>query len=83
MYTVIISPKAQKELKIIKKLYKNAFSEAIKEIAEYPYVGKSLTQEMEGKFSYRVDVYRIIYKVNTKDKTILILSAGHRATIYY
>jgi mRNA-degrading endonuclease RelE of RelBE toxin-antitoxin system len=38
--------------------------------------------ELTGKFSFRVGVYRIIYKVNKKDKVVDILTAGHRATVY-
>jgi len=55
---------------------------ALAEIKEEPFLGKPLARELTGKFSFRVGVYRIIYKVNKKDKVIDILTAGHRATVY-
>lgn len=82
MYTIIISPRAQKRLKAIPKFYKRAIQEALNEIKEDPFAGKSLRRELTGRFSYRVGVYRIIYKINKKDKIIDIFSADHQATVY-
>ena len=82
MYKIIISPHANRELKRIEKIYERAISEAIKDIGEDPFLGKPLTREFTGKFSYRVGLFRIIYKVNTEDKIVNIISAGHRSTIY-
>lgn len=82
MYTIVISPRAQKRLKPISKLYKGAIKEALNDIKEDPFIGKPLTRELTGKYSYRVGVYRIIYQVNKKDKIIEIITAGHRAIVY-
>lgn len=82
MYRIEISPKAKKELKKIKKLYKRAIARAIDELKEDPFVGKPLTRELTGKFSLKVGVSRIIYKVNNQDKTVQIIAAGHRGTVY-
>jgi len=82
MYQIKITKQAKKELKHISKLYRQAVLEAIEEIKENPSLGKPLTQELTGKFSYRIDVYRIIYKVYKQDGIIKILSAGHRESIY-
>ena len=82
MYAIIISPYAKRELKKIEKTYEQALSEAIKEIKEDPFLGKPLIREFTGKFSYRVGLFRIIYKIDTKDKIVNILTAGHRSLIY-
>ncbi len=82
MYRLIISPKAQKQLKSIKQNHQLAVKLAIEDIKEHPTLGKSLTRELTGKFSYRVGIYRIIYKVNEKDKIINILTARHRGDVY-
>lgn len=82
MYSLIISPKARKELKKISRLYKDAISTAFEEITEDPTMGKPLTRELTKRFSYRVGIYRIVYKVNKQDKIIYVLTAGHRATVY-
>lgn len=82
MFKVRTTAKARRELKKISQLHKQAIAQAVEEIKEDPYVGKPLSKELIGRFSYKIDVYRIIYKVNKKDKTIIIITAGHRANIY-
>lgn len=83
MYKLIISPEAQKQLKTIKLQYKkDAVSEALEEIKDDPHVGKPLEDELSGRYAYKLGEYRIIYKFNEKDKTILVISAGHRGVIY-
>ena len=81
MYRLIISPQAQKELKKIKKAHQLPIRLLIEEIREEPQLGKSLSRNLKGKLSYRLGVYRIIYKVNQKDGIINIISAGHRSKI--
>ena len=82
MYKLQISIKAENEIKKIPHPHKKALILSLAEIEEDPFLGKPLTRELTGKFSFRVGVYRIIYKVNDRDKIIEILSAGHRETIY-
>ncbi len=83
MYKLEITATAKIQLKQIEKTYEqNAINNAFREIKEDPFVGKPLSRELTGRFSFRVGVYRIIYKVNKKDKTIDVLTAGHRATVY-
>jgi len=82
MFKLRISTKAQKELKYLSRLHQKAIINALEEIKESPFNGKPLTRELTKYFSYRVGVYRILYKVNKIDKIIFVLSAGHRATIY-
>lgn len=82
MYKLIISPQARKKLKKIKKNYQVAVSLAIEEIKEDPNIGKPLTRDFTGSFSYKVGIYRIIYKINAKDRVIYIILVGHRSTIY-
>lgn len=82
MYKLLISFKARKELKKISVFHKNAILEALQTLKEDPFLGKPLTRNMSGKFSYRVGLYRIIYRINKKDKWVNILSAGHRSVVY-
>lgn len=82
MYKLKLTAKAKQELKKLHKSYKVILPLTIEEIREDPYLGKTLGRDLTGKFSFRVGVYRIIYIVNKKDKTIIILSAGHRSGIY-
>lgn len=82
MYKLRISSKAEKEIKKISHSHQKAIILALAEIKEEPFLGKPLTRKLTGKFSFRVGVYRIIYKVNKKDKVIEALTASHRATVY-
>ncbi len=82
MYQIKLTGRAKKELKNIKKIYEAAINSALEEIKENPFAGKPLTRELIGKHSYKIDSYRIIYKINKKDRIINVLTAGHRATVY-
>ncbi len=82
MYQIKLTGRAKKELKNIKKIYEAAINSALEEIKENPFAGKPLTRELIGKHSYKIDSYRIIYKINKKDRIINVLIAGHRATVY-
>jgi mRNA interferase RelE/StbE len=82
MFKIRISQKAANEIQKIPYPHQKAIVLAMAEIKDDPLSGKPLTRELTGLFSFRVGVYRIIYKVHKKDKIIDILSAGHRSTIY-
>jgi mRNA interferase RelE/StbE len=82
MFRVKLTGRARKELEDISKRHQQALSEIFDELKDDPYLGKALTRELTGSFSYRMGVFRIIYKVNEKNKEILILTAGHRSIVY-
>ena len=82
MYKLRISSQAETEIRKIPRAHQEAILEAMLELKENPLIGKPLTRELTGRFSLRVGVYRIIYKVRKKEKTVEIITAGHRAKIY-
>ena len=82
MFELRISRKAEKQIKNLKKEYQFEIIELLAEIKEEPFLGKPLDRNLNRRFSYRIRVYRIIYKVNLKDKVVDILSAGHRGIVY-
>ncbi len=82
MFEIRISSKAAKQIKRIKKIYQAAILSALGDLRDGPFAGKPLSKDLTERFSYKIDSYRIIYKVYKRDKIITILSAGHRATIY-
>lgn len=51
-------------------------------IGENPYLGKWLKGEYEGKMSYRVGGYRIVYKILKSKKVVEIHKIGHRREVY-
>ncbi len=82
MYRLRVAIKAKKEIRRLEKRYQEAIISALKEIKEDPTSGKPLTKELTGRFTFRVGVYRIIYKINQKDKIISVFTVGHRAVVY-
>jgi mRNA interferase RelE/StbE len=44
--------------------------------------GKGLTENLSGKWRYRIGDYRIIARIFEKTITILVLEVGHRNKIY-
>ena len=82
MYKLVISVRAEKQITKLRKIYQEALLEALEDIKENPLLGKPLNRELSGLFSYRGGIYRIIYKVNVKEKIVQVMSAGHRSTVY-
>jgi mRNA interferase RelE/StbE len=82
MYRIIVAPEAKKGLKTLARIYAKGMSEAIDALKDDPHIGKSLTRELTGRYTYKVGVYRVIYKIKEADKIVYIINAGHRATIY-
>ena len=63
MYQIKLTGKAKKELKDIRKIYEGAINFALEEIKDNPFIGKKLTRDLTGKFSFKVGIYRIIYNI--------------------
>lgn len=82
MFKIKLTSKAKKELKNLSKEDKLSIAEIIEDLKENQLLGKVLDRDLKNKFSYRVGVYRIIYKVDQKDKIVEVISAGHRSTFY-
>lgn len=82
MYKLRISSQAKSQLRKISKTHKRALLEAMLEIKSNPFIGKPLKRELKGRFSFRVGIYRVIYKVRKKDRVVEIIVAGHRAGVY-
>lgn len=82
MYRIKLSSQAKKELKSFKKEYETAAALIIEDLKEDPFSGKRLGRELAGCYSYRIGVYRIVYKINEKQRIVLIITFGHRSVAY-
>ncbi|KKQ92212.1 MAG: Addiction module toxin RelE [Microgenomates group bacterium GW2011_GWC1_39_7b] len=82
MYKIEIAPQAKKQLKDLKIRHKLSLLSIIEDLKDNLFAGKALTRDFSGKYSYRVGVYRIIYRINVKTKLVEIISAGHRSIVY-
>jgi len=81
-YSLLILRRAQKELSDLPKDVYIKIKQAILKLSEdsRPYGCKKL-RGREG-WRMRVGNYRVIYEINDKDKSIIILHVGHRKDIY-
>lgn len=82
MFKVKLTAKAKKELRDLSKFDKLRIAEIIEDLKDDPSSGKPLFRELIKRYSYKVGAYKVIYKINHQDKTVEVLSAGHRANIY-
>lgn len=82
MYKIRLSSEAKGQFKELKIRHKDALSFVIEDLRENPYIGKILGRNLSGRYSYRIGIYRIIYKIRGKDGVVEVLTIGHRSIIY-
>ncbi len=54
---------------------------ALRRIHSDPFVGKKLLGDLDGEFSFRVGIYRIIYYID-RDNNIWVETVRHRKEVY-
>jgi mRNA interferase RelE/StbE len=55
---------------------------ALEKIVDVPYAGTKLRGKLEGLWRWRVGKYRVIYLIDEKEKTIVLVDVGLRKSIY-
>lgn len=83
-YRIEVTPRAQRDLKNIDRHNLKRVDTAILdlEVTPYPFGVKHLIASDVAQYRIRVGDYRILYDVNERTKTIIILRVGHRRDIY-
>ncbi len=81
-YSLQFSNHWEKSYKKLDNTTRNSTEEALPKIMENPYMGKPLTGNLKGLWSFRIGKYRILYEINENGKTILIEAIGLRKNIY-
>lgn len=82
MYDVILSSSARSRIKKLPSRYRKSAIEALEDLREIPLIGKALTRELKGRFSFQFGPYRIIYKIKKKERKVEILTIRHRKHAY-
>jgi mRNA interferase RelE/StbE len=82
LYSLLILPRAQKELERLPAAPSKRIVSAIRALAQNPRPQGSL--KLAGREGWRIRVgdYRIVYEMDDKSATITILHIGHRRNIY-
>ena len=85
MYKVSLHKKAIKYYESLNDKTAKKINKAIEEISENPFEGphiKKMRGRHEGKYRYAVGDLRIVYRVNTENKIVLIEAIGPRGDVY-
>ncbi len=82
MHKLLYTNEAKKNIAKLNGRMKLKVKEALENIAKDPALGKPLTRELKGRWSYRVGDYRIIYRIYDAEVVVLILTIGHRKEVY-
>ena len=61
---------------------KREVKEGLRFLSGNPFVGEPLRRELEGKRKLRIRRYRIVYQLDARRRTIIIVAVGHRQNIY-
>ncbi|TSC88084.1 MAG: Uncharacterized protein G01um10147_315 [Microgenomates group bacterium Gr01-1014_7] len=79
---VIITPKAQKQLKHLSSAAYMKIKKKLLMVKQEPYSGKKLEGELSELRVLRAWPYRILYYINLQDQNIYITSILHRQGAY-
>ena len=82
MYRIELSSEAKNNFRKLKISHRIAVGFIINDLKENPHLGKPLGRELMGRYSYRINVYRIVYKISTDDNLVTIITVGHRSKVY-
>jgi len=81
-YSLLILPRAEKEMKALPRKEYSRVKNAILALAGNPRSKKS--KKLTGRNGWRVRTgsYRILYEINDQDRQVIVLHVGHRKDIY-
>lgn len=85
MYKIVLLSDAKKFYKSLFNSNKELFrriDNTLEALKSNPFLGKPLKDNLKGKYSLRVGVYRIIYSVERREITVYVLDIGHRREVY-
>ena len=82
MWTVKISNQVSRFYVKLSSKEQQRLAAAFDCLREDPRSGKPLKGELSGYWSYRVGVYRIIYKIGDSEIVVYVLRLQHRKEVY-
>lgn len=79
---VILTRRAEKDVKHLSLEYQVKVKNALRILAEEPLKGEALLGKYKGLRRYRIGDFRIVYEVNLKTNWITIIKIKHRREVY-
>jgi len=82
-WRIRVTPTAHRQLRKLPERYATAAVELLPAIAANPKrLGKPLRFELDGRWAARRGPYRVIYALDAKARTVVVLTVAHRADAY-
>jgi mRNA interferase RelE/StbE len=81
-YELLYTPAAAKMIRKMSPEIRELCKNALEHIAANPYSGKRLKGPLAEYRSFRTNEYRIVYTVEEKRITVIVVAVGHRRDIY-
>jgi mRNA interferase RelE/StbE len=81
-YRVFIKPSAVKELERLPAKDRKRVASRIRSLAADPRPPGAVRLSGHEKYRLRQGVYRILYSIDDRDVTVLVVKVGHRRDIY-
>ena len=81
-YRVQLAPTATDAFKGLHPEIRSQLKAGLKELANNPFAGKELQNELAEFRSHRIKRYRIIYRVHNSENLLKVFMIGHRKEIY-
>jgi mRNA interferase RelE/StbE len=79
---VVVSARAEKDLRRVPNAYLRAVAAALRRLAAEPLAGKPLAGDLEGLRSLRVGMYRVVYRFDPREKLVEVTWIRHRREVY-
>lgn len=80
-FTILLHPKAAKELERLEDALKTRVKERLRELKDNPEsIGKTL--KPSDFWSLRIGDYRAVFEIDHTEKHVIVLFIGHRKKIY-
>lgn len=81
-YTVLILPRADRELESLPAEIAERIDAAIQALAANPRPPGCKKLRNEDRYRIRVGNYRVLYTIDDRQKMIVVAAVGHRREIY-
>ena len=81
-YRLVYAASCRRQILRLAPPLKPLIKRAIELLAQEPYMGKRLEQDLAGYLSLRSRRYRVIYRIDENAHTVEIHYIGHRRDVY-